>query len=374
MRASLSVGAIGVLRMALFLSLTGISSCVLSPPPFEESAWRDQVDRAGRDALHAPHYRDGKFFNPWMPMERAGLWRLVRWKLSRSRAYTEEERTFLPKVRPYLKERILSMPRQDWIAWIGHGTFLMRLDGRYWLTDPMFSERALLPRRVTAPALTARELGEITDEVSVLLSHNHYDHLDVKSIRALPEQTRFYVPLGLKDYVGELHGGPVRELDWWETVDLPGGARLICLPAQHWSRRIGQGLDTSLWASYLLITSEQVISFGGDSGYFVGYKEIGEKFPGITCALLPTTAYHPRWFMHYAHMNSPEVLDAFQDLGAEYLVPTQWGTFHLGDEPPGYPALDLMKTLHERKMDPSRLLIMDIGQIVPLTGKRTAVR
>jgi len=98
-------------------------------------------------------------------------------------------------------------------------------------------------------------------------------------------------------------------------------------------------VTSPLWASYLLITPETVIYYGGDSGYFVGYREIGRQFPNINYALLPLTAYHPRWFMHYAHMNVPEALAAFIDLGARYFIPNQWGTFHLGDEPPGYPIL-----------------------------------
>jgi L-ascorbate metabolism protein UlaG (beta-lactamase superfamily) len=106
-----------------------------------------------------------------------------------------------------------------------------------------------------------------------------------------------------------------------------------------------------------------VIYFGGDSGYFIGYREIGRRFPNIGYALLPTTAYHPRWFMHYAHMNIPEALAAFRDLGARYFIPTQWGTFHLGDEPPGYAALDLKNTIQKRNLDSSRFIIMDIGQI-----------
>jgi L-ascorbate metabolism protein UlaG (beta-lactamase superfamily) len=112
-----------------------------------------------------------------------------------------------------------------------------------------------------------------------------------------------------------------------------------------------------------LITPETVIYYGRDSGYFVGYREIGRQFPNINYDLLPLTAYHPRWFMHYAHMNVPEALAAFIDLGAKYFIPTQWGTFHLGDEPPGYAALDLKNTIQKRNLDSSRFIIMDIGQI-----------
>ena len=102
--------------------------------------------------------------------------------------------------------------------------------------------------------------------------------------------------------------------------------------------------------------------FAGDSGYFIGYKEIGRTYPGIDYALMPVTAYRPRWFMHYAHMDVRESLDAFRDLGARFFVPTQWGTFHLGEEPPGYAALDLKGEIRSQQLDPSKFLVLDIGE------------
>ncbi len=220
------------------------------------------------------------------------------------------------------------------------------------------------PKRVTPPALTADELRTLTDRLNVIISHNHYDHLDADSIRSLPGKSRLFVPRGLKQFVSSLHNGVVTELDWWESVDLSGDTRLVCLPAQHWSRRIGQPLNSTLWASFILITPDTSVYYGADSGYFVGYREIGRRFPGITYALLPVTAYHPRWFMHYAHINASEAIDAFRELGAEYFIPTQWGAFHLGDNPPGYPALDLKRAMRERNADSSRFIIMEPGQIV----------
>jgi L-ascorbate metabolism protein UlaG (beta-lactamase superfamily) len=141
------------------------------------------------------------------------------------------------------------------------------------------------------------------------------------------------------------------------------GTSLTSLPAQHWSRRIGQDVNTTLWASYLLMTPAASIYYGGDSGYFVGFQEFGKRYPDIDYALIPLTAYHPRWFMHYAHMNAPEAIQAFEDLGARYFIPTQWGTFQLGDNPPGFPMLDLKRTLERLGHDTTPFLIMDIGQI-----------
>jgi len=342
---------------------TLVSSCVYNPVPFDETQWRRDVEGQDIEKLYAPHFRDGKYFNPWMPRERGRFWQFLKWRLSKKTQYTDEEMSFKANVIFHLKDRIKAMPEGDFIAWIGHSTFLMRLQGEYWLTDPMFSERAFLPKRVTPPAINGDELKGLTERVNVLISHNHYDHLDVDSIRSLPEKSRVFVPQGLKKYVESFHNGVVRELDWWESIDLKGGTKLVCLPAQHWSRRLGQAVNSTLWASYLLITSGTSIYFGGDSGYFVGYREIGRRFSDISYALLPVTAYHPRWFMHYAHMNAQEALEAFKALGAKYFIPTQWEAFNLGDNPPGYPALDLMKVIRKANLDPSRFIIMDIGQV-----------
>ncbi len=343
-------------------------SCLLAPPSFDETAWRTRVDDEKVSDLYAPHYRDGRYFNPWMPMEERGFLPLLRWRMSRGAHYTEEEKTYRPAFLPSLKERILSTDG-DFIAWIGHNTFLMRVNGEYWMTDPIFSERALLPKRRTPPALTAEEVSALDGPLNVVITHNHYDHFDMASIEALPLQTRFFVPQGLKESIRKLGKEQVIEMDWWQTVECGNGIRLACLPAQHWSMRMLQGRNRTLWASFMLMANGVKIYIGGDSGYFIGYKEFGRVYPGIDYALLPITAYRPRWFMHYAHMNVDEALDAARDLGARYMIPTQWGTFHLGDEPVGYAALELKRKVKTGGLDASRFILMDIGQILPVAPR-----
>lgn len=355
---------INIFRALLYPVLTLVlTSCVATPPPFDEDAWQREVAGQREEALYAPHFRDGAYFNPWMPMKEDRFRLFLKWRFSKKAAYTDEERTFLPKVLTGLAGRIQKNPSNDTIAWVGHATFLIRTSGVTWLTDPMLSQRALLPKRVTQPALQKGDLKSISGPLNVLISHNHYDHLDKDTIRSLPDHARIFVPPGLKKTLQSFFGGEIQELDWWERIDLEGGMQLVSLPAQHWSRRIGQDFNTTLWASYLLVSPETTIYYGGDSGYFIGYREIGKQFPGIDYALMPLTAYHPRWFMHYAHMNASESIQAFQDVKARYYIPTQWGTFQLGDNPPGYPVLDLKRTITEQGLDPSRFVIMDIGQI-----------
>jgi len=331
--------------------------------PFDEAAWRRTVENQSVEKLYAPHFKNGKYFNPWLPMDEKKFWRFLKWRFSKKTPYTEEEKSFRADIVPDLKERIAALPAGDFITWIGHATFIVRLQGEYWLTDPMFSDRALLPKRVSPPAMPVEDLKKLNGRINVLISHSHYDHLDVDSLRALPEGTRIFVPPGLKAFVSSFFPGELRELDWWESLDLEGGIKLVSLPVQHWSRRIGQPTNSTLWTSFLIITPQIKVYYGGDSGYFIGYREIGRRFPGIDYALMPVTAYDPRWFMHYSHMDAPEALRAFGELGARVFIPTQWGTFHLGDNPPGKPALDLIRLRRERDLDPARYPIPAIGRI-----------
>ncbi|OPY93385.1 MAG: metal-dependent hydrolase [Syntrophaceae bacterium PtaU1.Bin231] len=363
------------MKRIFFLAAIAICALLLScaaDRAFDEEAWRKRVASADPSALRAAHEKDGRYFNPWMPMEDVGGFsRFLRWKFSPKGSYTAQERSHLPAVLPGTVGRIHSLPAdQDFILWIGHASFLIRIGAEIWLTDPMFSDRALLPKRRTPPALTAEDIRQLgAKRINVVISHNHYDHLDTESLRALPDGTRIFVPLGLKDFVSNLGKSEVVEMDWWQTIDCGSGVLLHCLPMQHWSRRICQGRNKTLWASFLIAAPESTIYFGGDSGYFIGYREIGRMFPDIDYALMPVTAYHPRWFMHYAHMNIDEALDAFDDLRARFFIPTQWGAFDLGDEPAGYPGLDLERTIKKRNVDPLRMLILDVGQIVPIEKK-----
>lgn len=347
------------------------SACVPAPPTFDEAGWRARTKAADPALLYAPNFKDGRFFNPWMPDDRKGLLHFLSWKLTPGREYGREERAWRPAVVPGALARIRAVPEgEDFLLWAGHATFLIRLNGTYWLTDPMLSERALLPRRKTPPGITAGDIRAVAPRVNILISHNHYDHLDEPSLRALPDAARIFVPLGLRTFVQGLSKPDVTEMHWWQQIEVGDGVTLVCLPMQHWSRRIGQPVNTTLWASFLLITPTVRVYFGGDTGYFVGYQEFGRRFPGIDYALLPTTAYHPRWFMHHAHMDIAETLEAFRELGARFMVPQQWGTFHLGDEPVGYPILDLQRQIAERRLDPARFPILNVGEIHRLQKRR----
>ncbi|RPI95316.1 MAG: hypothetical protein EHM32_05785, partial [Spirochaetales bacterium] len=219
---------------------------------FDETAWRAKVLGAEPAKLRGANIENGLFLNPWMPMENVGFSSMIKWRLSRKAEYTAEEKKHLPAILNNAPRRIAALNGGDFILWVGHASFLVRTGGEYWLTDPVFSKRALLPARKTPPGMSAPEVNGLGGKLNVIISHNHYDHLDSSSIKALRDDARYFVPKGLGEFVRSLGKKDVVEMDWWEERDLGGGNRMVCLPMQHWSLRIGQGRNTTLWASFLI--------------------------------------------------------------------------------------------------------------------------
>lgn len=355
-----------VFAPVIALHLTGC----LAALPFDEDAWQERVEATRVEDLYA-HNRDprGRFFNPWDRQQKTGFW---RWVASRNSVAGLHERAWqTPTVvndGAYLAEPANSYS----ITHIGHATFAVHWDGQVVLTDPFFSDWAAVVRRIVPPALGPEQ---IPDGAIVVISHNHYDHLDKHSIQSLAGKAQFLCPSGIGDLLRGWGARQVTELNWWESVEI-GGTEFTFLPTQHWSRRLGQGYNETLWGSWLLQRNGTSVYFGGDSGYFKGYREFGRKYPKIDVALLPIGAYEPRWFMHYAHVNIPEVLQAAADIGAAMLIPTQWGVLELGDEPAAWPAEELRQALQttHREMA-SRVRILAVGERLVLEGAvRSAVR
>jgi L-ascorbate metabolism protein UlaG (beta-lactamase superfamily) len=345
----------------LLLPLLLLGSC-LSPRPFDEAAWRGQAETASPADLHAPHrHPDGTFFNPWLPQNRS-FGEILYWYLSRN-TLEERQREAPPAPAVANDGAYLADPAQpDSLTWIGHATYALQWSGQVVLTDPFFGERALVVKRLVPPAF-APEM--VPPGAVVVISHNHYDHLDEGSVKALGGRATFLVPLGLGDLVRRMGAQRVIELDWWQEAEVEG-TRFTCLPAQHWSRRLGQGYNESLWCAWMMERGGRKVFYGGDSGYFIGFREIGRRWPGIDLALLGAGAYHPRWFMHYAHMDVEELLRAHRELGARRLVPTQWGVLRLGHEAASWPATELRERAEREPGLARELLIMPVGGRVAL--------
>lgn len=227
-------------------------------------------------------------------------------------------------------------PSTTALTWVGHATYVIRLGGATLLTDPVWSHRIPgVPRRLTPPGVAFEELPTVD---GVLVSHNHYDHLDAPTIRRLPRSTPMLVPAGLGNWFRRRGFADVRELDWWESTEL-AGQRIDFVPSHHWSRRSAWDACRSLWGGWV-ITGERGVGEGGvrvyhagDSGYGDRFREIGERFPGIDVAMMPIGAYAPRWFMRFVHVDPPEAVRAMHDVGARRLATMHWGTFALSREP-----------------------------------------
>lgn len=316
----------------------------MAPHAFDEAAWQARVQAAKVSDLYAPHRTaDGAFFNPWQVMD-SSFSRVLRWRFSRnSVGPMPPEMDRAPKVAndgAYLGDPAAP----DSVTHVGHATFAVQLSGQVVLTDPHFSASALVVERLVEPGIG---LDKVPEDCVALLSHNHYDHMDRTTVGMLGKGVKWLCPLGLKDALGGMGAGEVIELDWWQSTEVDG-TKFTCLPTQHWSLRIFEDRNISLWCCWLIERGDRRVLFGGDSGYFKGFAEFGRRWPKMDLAIIPIGAYMPRWFMHYAHMDIHEALRAFDDLGAQRMAPMQWGVFKLGDGPAAWPAYELQEALKRR--------------------------
>jgi N-acyl-phosphatidylethanolamine-hydrolysing phospholipase D len=224
----------------------------------------------------------------------------------------------------------------DSLTWLGHASFLIRLDGRTILTDPFLSQHAspvppFGPERFAAPALAPAQLPP-TD--LLLLSHNHYDHLDLPTIEALPARERIQAitPLRLGHYFASRGFGRVRELDWHDEV-ATAGITVTGLPAIHRSKRTPFDRNETLWGGYAVQSSRKRIYFAGDTGYGPVFQALGHNGRPFDLALLPIGAYEPRLLMKAVHVNPEEAVQIARELHARRIVAMHWGTIQLADEP-----------------------------------------
>jgi N-acyl-phosphatidylethanolamine-hydrolysing phospholipase D len=243
-------------------------------------------------------------------------------------------------------------------TWVGHATFALHHGHELLLTDPHFGPRALVPPRQVAPGLP---LTAMPARPLAVISHDHYDHLDRWTVRRLPADTRWRVPLGLGPTLRRWGARDVRELDWWDEVT-DGPWRLICLPAQHWSNRLSHRRNSTLWCGWSIEVAGRRVYFAGDTGWFGGFAELGRRCGPHDAALLPVGAYEPRWFMRYQHLDPGEAVAAFLELGASRLVGMHWGTFVLTDEPLDEPPRALRAAFAGAGLPSDRLWLPAVGE------------
>jgi N-acyl-phosphatidylethanolamine-hydrolysing phospholipase D len=333
------------------------------------------------------HLPGGRFRNPW-PVEgggERGFSAILRWQWQRlwSRRAPNPAPGTLPRGEPRIAHP-RAAPGEIRATWVGHSTFLIQAGGLNLLTDPVWSLRAspsqrVGPARFTPPGIALDELPPID---AVLLSHDHYDHLDEPTARRLRDRfgsgLRWVTPLGYRELLGGWGVEAVSELDWGQTVYLGGAGgnvRVTCLPAQHWTRRRMSEMDDRLWASYAIeLPDGRRIFFAGDSGYFSGFRETGEKLGPFDLSIIPIGAYEPRWFMRAAHMNPEEAVRTYRDLGGRgAFVGMHWGTFRLTDENPLEPPERTRAAWREAGLPDADLALLSHGETLVLgSGKESA--
>lgn len=282
-----------------------------------------------------PHHAARGFRNPYGESGKSFA-DFLRWQVARRGLKIPAPTLDLSCVSPEL-EFIHSGHQRLAATWIGHATVLVQVAGMNFLTDPVFADRASPvqwsgPRRWQPPGLA---LGELPHIDAVLLSHNHYDHLDAGSVKALARQPGgsplFVVPLGVGEWMAGAGLERVQELDWWDEL-VVGEAKVHFVPAQHWSGRTAADRNRSLWGGFVVEAGRRRVYFAGDTGYSSDFRRIGERFESIDLGLIPIGAYEPRWFMGPQHVDPLEAVRIHQDVRARRSIGIHWGTFLLADE------------------------------------------
>jgi N-acyl-phosphatidylethanolamine-hydrolysing phospholipase D len=315
----------------------------------------------------APREPDGRFLNEAGRLRRAGVRVTLPFVLRRA-AGRFRRRSGAPERVPnngvFLRENARhSIPT---VTWIGHATLLIQMGGLSFLTDPIWSKTAspiswLGPRRFVDPGIALDALPPID---FVVISHNHYDHLDLRTLERLAERsqaTRFLVPLGNAKLLRDQGIQTVDELDWGERVSI-GELSVHCLPAQHWSRRGVRDARRALWASWAVVGPERRFYFGGDTGYFSGFTRIGAALGPFDLAALPIGAYEPEAMMRVFHLNPEEALRAALDLRTRRVVGVHFGTFELTDEPLDEPPRRFRAAAQGARLASDDVWVLRVGE------------
>ncbi len=250
------------------------------------------------------------------------------------------------------------------VTWVGHSTLLVQLEGVNLLTDPQWSRRAspvsfFGPKRFTEPGLRFDDLPHID---LVVISHDHYDHLDAATVTRLAEVHRptFFVPLGLKGWFEELGITHVQEMDWWESRSFKHFT-VTAVPAQHFSGRTPWTRNLTLWAGWVITGRTRRLYFAGDTGYYEGLKEIGRRLGPFDLAAIPIAPNLPGAMMRAHHTSPEEALQLFLDVGGKRFIPIHWGTFFL-TEPEDEPIRRVEAEARRLDLDPRRLLLLKHGE------------
>jgi L-ascorbate metabolism protein UlaG (beta-lactamase superfamily) len=326
------------------------------------------------------HFNGETFFNPpsTAPQtteapppanrRRGGLIAILRWRFSGERQPWPPQP---PDPKPAGDPQALPPPGSASVTFIGHSTFLIRVGGLTILTDPVFSERCSPvswagPKRARPPGRAFADLPRVD---LLLVSHNHYDHMDLPSLRAIRrrDNPQVVTPLGnavhlAKAGFDKAGAGRVHELDWWQSTTLPDNIRVTATPARHFSSRTLRDRNSSLWSGFMLEIAGHRLFFAGDSGAGRHWAEIGRRLGDPDLALLPIGAYEPRAIMAPVHMNPAEAVAAHQALGARRSIGMHFGTFQLTDEPIDAPPAAMAAARAEAGLADTAFVTLGFGE------------
>jgi N-acyl-phosphatidylethanolamine-hydrolysing phospholipase D len=318
----------------------------------------------------AHHDRHGGFRNPWPGSALHGFGGAVKWMLTRSKRETPPAQDVHDS--PLSAELPPDVADALSVTWIGHSSFLLQFGGMNILTDPIWSDRASPigfagPKRLVPPAIALDALPRID---IVVLSHDHYDHLDDRTVRRLAAQfteASWLAPLGVADFLRKRGAASVTELDWWAKTSV-GKASLTCTPAQHFSGRYPWNRNATLWCGWTIRIGDTAVFFAGDTGLHPEFEAIAQRLGPFDMSILPIGAYDPRWFMHPVHMDPDEAVAAFRAIDSTHptrksvMVASHWGTFRLTDEPVDEPPRLTRKAWDEAGLPQENLWILAHGE------------
>jgi N-acyl-phosphatidylethanolamine-hydrolysing phospholipase D len=325
-------------------------------------------------SLPSHHRPEGGFRNPWSTAEMHGFLDFLKWTLVERRQTPRrpdpDPAVFTRADPSYVTPR--ADPEQFSLTWIGHTSFLIQIAGLNVLTDPMWSERASPvqfagPRRWVAPGVDFDRLPPID---AVVLSHDHYDHLDSATVSRIASRYPAAVwnaPLGVGAFLKQHGARDINERDWWEQTSI-ASLKLTCVPAQHFSGRTLGRRNRTLWSGWTLRSRNHSVFFAGDTALHPEFATIAERCGPFQVAILPIGAYEPRWFMGSVHMNPEDCLKAMSQLISRQngrrlvMAAAHWGTFKLTDEPMDEPPARMRELWQMARLDARDIWIMQHGE------------
>jgi len=308
------------------------------------------------------HFNGDVFYHRWQDTPKS-IWTVLKWRWTADRKSwpsVVENKSF-----PNFSTNLKSTEAE--VTFVNHATVYVRHNGVSFITDPVWSNRTSPvsfagPKRVRPPGV---EIDKLPSLDYVFISHNHYDHLDIETLKQLQKiyKPKFFVPLGDKKLLEENNIENIVELDWWNRIDLKNNSEVYFVPTRHWSARGISDKNKSLWGSYVFKSKEnKKIYFAGDTGYCDIFTEISSKLGPMDFSFIPIGAYEPRWFMKESHVNPDEAVQIHIDLKSKKSMGIHFGTFQLTDEGIEDPVNDLEKAKKLKNIPSTDFFSPEVGK------------